>query len=264
MQKTITTDFIEKTRIKNDGSVPQYYVKDSQEAIIPRDIFTQVQEEMLRRANMFSGEKSMKKRVYSSKYALSSICTCSKCGDIYRRVAWNIRGKQSVVWRCCTRVENGPSACDAATVSDQELQQVTVQAINCLLKGKSGVLDVLMENINIALAEDNSEELEKINAVITEKQKLLLELVHAKKDYSQIADEIDLLYTKKQELLVEKANTEGHKIRIKELEKFLRQEKQEFTDYDEIMVRKYINRIKIYDDKFIISFKAGIDLEFKR
>ena len=31
LQKTITTDFIEKTRIKNDGSVPQYYVKDSQD-----------------------------------------------------------------------------------------------------------------------------------------------------------------------------------------------------------------------------------------
>ena len=56
LQKTITTDFIEKTRIKNDGSVPQYYVKDSQEPIIPRDIFTQVQEEMVRRANLFSGE----------------------------------------------------------------------------------------------------------------------------------------------------------------------------------------------------------------
>ena len=52
LQKTITTDFIEKTRIKNDGTVPQYYVKNSQEAIIPRDVFTQVQEEMLRRANM--------------------------------------------------------------------------------------------------------------------------------------------------------------------------------------------------------------------
>lgn len=55
LQKTITTDFIEKTRIKNDGTVPQYYVKNSQEAIIPRDVFTQVQEEMLRRANMTSG-----------------------------------------------------------------------------------------------------------------------------------------------------------------------------------------------------------------
>ena len=47
LQKTITTDFIEKTRIKNDGTVPQYYVKDNHEAIIPRDIFTQVQEEIM-------------------------------------------------------------------------------------------------------------------------------------------------------------------------------------------------------------------------
>lgn len=52
LQKTITTDFIEKTRIKNDGTVPQYYVKDSQEAIIPRDVYMQVQEEMVRRTNM--------------------------------------------------------------------------------------------------------------------------------------------------------------------------------------------------------------------
>ncbi len=36
LQKTITTDFIEKIRIKNDGTVPQYYVKDSQEPIIAR------------------------------------------------------------------------------------------------------------------------------------------------------------------------------------------------------------------------------------
>lgn len=52
LQKPITTDFIEKTRIKNDGTVPQYYVKDSQEAIIPRDVYMQVQEEMVRRINM--------------------------------------------------------------------------------------------------------------------------------------------------------------------------------------------------------------------
>lgn len=52
LQKPITTDFIEKTRIENDGTVPQYYVKDSQEAIIPRDVYMQVQEEMVRRINM--------------------------------------------------------------------------------------------------------------------------------------------------------------------------------------------------------------------
>ena len=190
LQKTITTDFIEKTRIKNDGSVPQYYVKDSQEAIIPRDIFTQVQEEMVRRANLFSGEDGKKKRVYSSKYALSSICTCSKCGDIYRRIAWNNRGKHSIVWRCCTRVENGPAACDAPTVQETELQQATVKAINLLVRSSSSTLDILMHNIETALADDNAGELEKINAVLSEKQKQLEKLAHAKKDYASLTDEI--------------------------------------------------------------------------
>ena len=130
LQKTITTDFIEKTRIKNDGTVPQYYVKDSQEAIIPRDIFVQVQEEMTRRANMYTGIDGTKKRVYSSKYALSSICICPKCGDIFRRVAWNNRGKKSVVWRCCTRVENGPEACDARGYGKSYKPDVKVFSIN--------------------------------------------------------------------------------------------------------------------------------------
>lgn len=264
LQKTITTDYIEKTRIKNDGSVPQYYVKDSQEAIIPRDIFTQVQEEIIRRANLFSGDDGRRKRVYSSKYALSSICICSKCGDIYRRVAWNNRGKRSVVWRCCTRVDNGPTACSAETVRESELQNATVQAINFLAQCRSDIIDILMENIKTALADDNSGELEKINAMLAEKQKQLVSLVHAKKDYSMLADEIDLLSDKKQELLVEKAKNEGYKMRIKELEDYLGEESPELTEYDELMVRKYIEKIKIYDDRFTVSFKAGVDIDIKR
>lgn len=49
LQKTYTTDFLTKTRVKNQGIVPQYYVENSHEAIIPREIFMQVQEELVRR-----------------------------------------------------------------------------------------------------------------------------------------------------------------------------------------------------------------------
>lgn len=72
LQKTYTVDVLTKKRVKNNSIVPQYYVENSHEPIIPRDLYMQVQEEMLRRANLHSGAKR-KKRVYSSKYALSSI-----------------------------------------------------------------------------------------------------------------------------------------------------------------------------------------------
>lgn len=49
LQKTYTTDFLNKTRVKNNGLVPQYYVEGDHEAIIPKDIYLQVQEELVRR-----------------------------------------------------------------------------------------------------------------------------------------------------------------------------------------------------------------------
>jgi site-specific DNA recombinase len=49
LQKTYTTDFLTKKRIKNNGTVPQYYVEDDHEAIIPNDLFMQVQAELVRR-----------------------------------------------------------------------------------------------------------------------------------------------------------------------------------------------------------------------
>ena len=67
LQKTYTVDFLSKKRVKNNGIVPQYYVENSHEPIIPRELFMQVQEEMVRRANL-RGRKGGKKRVYSSKY----------------------------------------------------------------------------------------------------------------------------------------------------------------------------------------------------
>ena len=265
LQKTITTDFIQKTRIKNDGSLPQYYVKDSQPAIIPKDVYTLAQEEMVRRANLFSGEDGKKRRVYSTKYALSSICTCSRCGDIYRRLAWNNRGKQSNVWRCCTRVEHGPKACDAPTIQEEELQMATVKAINLAVRCSSSMQDVLKGNIDQAIQEDQTDsKLAALTKVMNAKQHELADLAKQKKDYTALADEIDDLRDQRQELLAEKANTEGYKQRIQEMGSFLDGEAAELTEYDESMVRNYIKGIKIYDDHFTVSFKAGIDLDIQR
>lgn len=264
LQKTITTDFIEKVRIKNDGSAPQYYVKDSQEAIIPRDIYIQAQEEMARRANMASGKDGKKRRVYSSKYALSSICICAKCGDVYRRIAWNNRGKHYIVWRCCNRVENGPKACDADTVRETELQGATVKAINQMVGLSDTMIDRLMENIRMALADDNTGELETLNSLMAEKQKELVRLAHAKKDYTDLAIEIDNLREKKQGLLAKRAERKGMQKRIQEMEEFLRSQPEKLTEYDEQMVRRYIQEIIISDDNFKVKFKAGMEVDIAR
>jgi site-specific DNA recombinase len=187
-----------------------------------------------------------------------------KCGDIYRRVAWNNRGKKSIVWRCCTRVENGPSGCTAPTVPEEELQQAVIDAMNAVLESSKDVIAILEENILEVISQDNSDEIEEINKTIAEKQKKLLELVHSKKDYSKCADEMEKLRQNKQLLLVKHAQTEGTRQRINELVAYVKTQDTQITEYDDKLVRKYIDQIKIYADKFVVCFKAKMEINVLR
>jgi len=263
LQKTYTVDFLSKKRVKNNGIVPQYYVENSHEPIIPRDLYMQVQEEMIRRANLHSGAK-WKKRVYSSKYALSSIVFCSKCGDIFRRIAWNNRGKHSTVWRCCTRVEHGPKKCDAPTIQESDLQDAVVKAINLTLGNRDSMMDVLQENIEAVIRQEEETSAEGINAKLEELQKELLRLANSKKDYNSVADEIDRLRELKQEALTESAEREGVKKRIAEMREFLDNQTTEILEYDEQLVRRLIEKVTVYDERFEVQFRSGMTVDVER
>ena len=263
LQKTYTVDFLEKKRVPNNGLVPQYYVENSHEAIIPRDLYMQVQEEMVRRANLHSG-KDRKKRVYSSKYALSSIVYCSKCGEIYRRVAWNNRGKRSNVWRCCNRVENGPGACDADTIQETELQNLVVRAINMALGKKDTMNETLQKNVEAVLTGADGIPLDEIDSRLGELQKELLKVANSKGNYDAIADEIYHLREVRQNALVAGAEREGMKQRISEMQQFLSEQTQEVTEYDEQLVRRLIEKITVYDEWVTVEFKSGTSVKVRR
>ena len=263
LQKTYTVDFLEKKRVPNNGLVPQYYVENSHEAIIPRDLYMQVQEEMIRRANLHSG-KNRKKRVYSSKYALSSIVYCSKCGEIFRRVVWNNRGKQSVVWRCCTRMEEGPGTCDADAIHESELQSLVIRAINRTLARKDTVNETLQKNVESVLSGADGIPLDEIDSRLEELQKELLKVANTKGNYDSIADEIYHLREKRQNALVDNAEREGLKQRISEMQQFLAEQTQDITEYDEQLVRRLIEKITVYEEKVTVEFKSGTSVDVRR
>lgn len=133
----------------------------------------QVQEEILRRANIHSGTER-KKRVYSSRYALSSRVVCGHCGNIFRRVKWNNHGCKSTVWRCVSRVEKGGPDCPARTVREETLQEVVISAVNEMCSGKDTFLPLLQANIESALGGNSEEAIAAIDDKLVELQKELL------------------------------------------------------------------------------------------
>lgn len=260
LQKTYTVDFLSKKRVKNNGIVPQYYVENSHEPIIPRDLYMQVQEEMVRRASIQSG-KGGKKRVYSSKYALSSTVYCGQCGDIYRRVHWNNRGYKSIVWRCVSRLEEKGSDCTSPTINEETLQTAVIKAINELLGNKEPFLQALQDNIATALNEESDNDTDDVDGKLNDLQLELLKQAKSKNDYNEVADEIYRLRELRQNALVENAEREGRRQRIAEMTEFLREQSNQLKVYDEQMVRRLIEKVTINDDKLTIEFKSGIEID---
>lgn len=105
---------------------------------------------------------------------------------------------------------------------------------------------------------------EGIEAKLLELQKELLKLANWKKDYNSVADEIDRMRELKQNALVESAEREGLKQRLREMREFMEQQSAEVTEYDEPLVRRLIERVTVYDERFEVEFKSGAKVDVER
>ena len=258
LQKTVTTDFLTKKRVVNRGIVPQYYVENSHEAIIPREIYMQVQEEIVRRANLQTG--TGKRRVYSGKYALSSIVFCGHCGDVFQRTHWKLPGGRIIVWRCVSRLHKKTSGinCPARTIREEDLHGVIVKAVNQTLEDKDSCLSDLKCGIEKVLRNSNSSLVADIDSRLETLQKELLKRANAKQDYDSIADQIEELRKEKNLLLLEDATNEGALQRINELEEFIDSQKGPVTEFDEVLVRRLIEKVTVYDEYCEVCFRSGV------
>lgn len=264
LQKTYTTDFLTKKRIKNNGIVPQYYVEDDHEAIIPKELFMQVQAELVRRRVVHTSP-SGKKRTFSCNHCFAQMVFCGDCGELYRRVHWNNHGCKSIVWRCISRLEitHAEVPCENRTVNELLLQEVTVKAINRILTERGTFLKQLQANIAKAVVSADTLSPNGIQARLEGLQKELIKKANNKQDYDAIADEIFRLREQKEKSEVDSHNREEAMNRIKELQDFIAKQKTDITEFDEALVKKLIEKITVYADHFTVEFKSGLTIEIE-
>lgn len=261
LQKTITTDFLTKKRVFNNGIAPQYYVENSHEAIIPKELFMRVHDEMDKRARLET--PSGRRRIKSGKYALSGIVYCAHCGEAYQRTHWDIHGKKKIVWRCVSRLyKNKTDAeCSARTINETELHAAVIKAINEVYAKQSDFLPRLKENIQKVLGANNAGAVAEIDSRIKEKEKTLINLITTKQNYDELGDEIIRLREQKRQLQFKDANANGEQEKIAELETFLNEQSSSIKEFDDALARRLLESVTVYDDKFKVRFKSGIEIE---
>lgn len=129
------------------------------------------------------------------------------------------------------------------------------------LGGKDDMLSALEENIAMVLALEDDTSMESIDAKLEELQQELLKQANAGQDYEDLADEIDSLREKKQEVMASNAEREGQKQRITEMQQFIAGQTEQIEKYDENLVRRMVEKITVYEDKFTVEFKSGTSVD---
>ena len=149
LQKCYTIDFLTKKRKKNEGEVPQYYVKNSHEAIISPEVYDLVQEELKKRVKgMFN---------HSCVSPFSSKIVCGECGGFYGSKVWHSNDKyRKVIWQCNNKFKN-KNKCKTPHLTEEQIKEEFVKAFNNLVSNKE---EVIKDCENTVLSLINTEDLD--------------------------------------------------------------------------------------------------------
>lgn len=277
MQKTYTVDFLTKKKVINKSIVPQYYIEDNHEAIIPKELYQRVQEEKARRGAIY---RPASKKVdapsikgkYSAKYVLSDIMVCAECGQPYRRQVWSKYGMKKAVWRCDNRLKHGSKRCKhSPTLKEDSLHEAIMTAINNVVEDQGEFVQAFRENViriigSYSAQAEPTEYDEQIEQLQQEMMKLIEESAKAEcaddtfdKEYRIIADEIKELRKKKAKVLQERHLAESYEQRLQEMSGYTKKINYLKREFDDDLVRRLLQTIRVISEsKIEIQFQSGI------
>jgi site-specific DNA recombinase len=132
--------------------------------------------------------------------------------------------------------------------------------ISAICRDKT-VVTTLRDNIATVINRESDKALADIDKRLEELQTELLKLATSNADYDKVGDEIHRLRDQKQKLQVENANRDELKKRITDMSTFLKKQSTALAEYDEQLVRRLIEKVTVFEDKFTVEFKSGVTVD---
>ena len=276
-QKTYRTDPISKHVIVNRGQKEKYLVSNNHPAIIDRDTFMRVQTELSRRNSKCktSDLTTTELGKYSGKYALTEIMYCGECGSPYKRKTWSQKGcEKKIYWRCQNRIEHGNKFCKKSKgIEESALHETICKALQNGIGTSKEAYSLIKANLKYAITgAEKAFDVFSIEQCISQKQSDATELVklnmksggNSEKYETEIARIYSEIMVLRQQLKQAQQNMQDD-IRANEdvcrAIKWLEEHDIVFTEYDDKVVRRLVDTIKVNSDETItVYLKGGIEI----
>ena len=265
MQKCYTMDFLTKKQVVNRGVLPQYYVEDDHEAIIDPETFDLVQQEMIRRRK--TGSR------YSGVDIFASRLVCGECGSYYGAKVWHSNSKyRRVIYQCNHKYHEGNS-CNTPHLTENEIKQGFVVALNRLLEGKATVISNLeslslvlfdtleMETTAVKLKAEMELVQEMIQKAIAENARVALDQKEYKARFDELSQRFDALEKQRNELERQIADRVSRRAATHQFIGVLKKQKDLITEFDPSLWGALLDHATIYGkDDIRFTFKDGTEI----
>ena len=230
LQKTFVEDYLTHKTVKNTGQLPQYFVEDHHDPIVPKEVYFQVQGEIMRRKKVKDPTKVRKaeetpfiRRVY-----------CGKCGAMYNRCTT----ETGIFWRNRVRKD-----CKCKSAKEEAIVKAVEEAF-----GKIDYTELTKRRDEMRMT------LVRLDTLIEckdgeEKDGLILERAEAANQEMQIRLLMELVDGQEREESADPA--------CREYEEFFRRTRKEVTDMDEKILR-YVEKVTVWDEKIDVELKGNV------
>ena len=217
LQKYYVVDVLSHKLAKNEGQLPQYFVENAHEPIIPKEVFYQVQGELQRRSMLKYDPGRIR---YGAKVALTGRLVCGKCGRKLKR--YTNPDPMRTDWRCRKRAYDKKSMtkeveakCDCRNANEREVQEAIVIAFNELpgfrdemLRTQGALRTGDLKRIDIMI-EGNQGQQERIN------ERLDAIADHQSEEAAYLTGELERLEKERMDLTLERAEVNHREVKIR-------------------------------------------------
>lgn len=259
LQKNYTTDTVPFLEVKNKGERPQYYVENSNPAIVSKETYNTVQ--LLRKQR---AEQSYHKK---NAYPLSNMIHCPYCGNSFRRLVT----RNKAYWLCASKA-SGKTECKSIRLREIYVYETFTNMMWKLKKYQKELIENFIHQLEIVKSRNSQlqEQIRTIDKSIADfsAQNFIITKLHTKgilniSDYtlkaSDINEKISKLRQRRRKLLSEDENDE-----ILETVKYLNyliDNYESSTDFDNELFNEIVKSITAVDNsKITFNLIGGIKL----
>ena len=243
------------------GEIPQYYVEEHHEPIISPDLFDFVQSEIKHR------EQNGK---HSGVSIFANKIKCGCCDGWCGAKVWHSTDKyRRVIYRCNKKYAHKGKPCSARHLTEEEIKQIFVKALNSLVEVKENVIAELRTLIDSICQTEERDKVEQELGVLAERIEILIQenarVAQDQTAYLKQENEIRALYVEKQGHLArldeQIAERESKRKTLETMIQVVCGINEEQVEFDEELWGGLLDHIVVKEDgQVVVIFKGGIEI----